>query len=69
MWYFTLCWGAVINGVKNFLLDNLASALGKVFLVKMVDKSKKTKSSVTLSLVWSAEKYWIEAAFDLLYIS
>lgn len=55
--------------MKNVLLDNLASALGKVFLVKMVDKSKKTKSSVTLSLVWSAEKYWIEAAFDLLYIS
>lgn len=55
--------------MKKFLLDNLASTLGKVFLVKMVRKSKKIKSPVTLSLVWSAEKYWIEVALDLLYIS
>lgn len=55
--------------MKNFLSDNLASTLGKVFLVKKVDKSKKTKSAVTPSLVWSAEKYWAEVVFDLFYIS
>lgn len=68
MWYFTLCWDAIISeGVQSYWLESLARTLGNVFLVKMMEKSRKTKSSVTPSLVWSVEKAWTELSLDLLY--